>query len=284
MESFLNVWFLRCLAATGQPITLQGTRGAAGERLTVIDGSDAYVGGWTLHSGSGTSSIYRTTSAPYTIGHMQVDDKHILKMRDPCTPNESRSGGVAVRTECPSWPVLYYRNLLVAYWDAWAELWTGSNPAYVRFRNGDNPTGKNMRVCPPSTATLRLTNVHHLTVQGLILRGCYWQIHLQTGGNDIIIDDNEVINGFAQIVIDGPQRFKITNNSIHQHRTPTGYLPGPMNLTAADSPPTLPAATPGTYQYRAGIASQLNWFFKTKSQKDGIAIDMIYNGAPRRGD
>ena len=134
--------------STGTPITLLGERGAAGERLAVIDGSDTYTGGWTLHSGTGTSSIYRTTSAPYTIGHMQVDDKHILKMRDPYTPSETSLAELQYAPNAQAGLSYITGNLQVAYWDAWAELWTGSNPAYVRFRNGDNPTSKNMRVCP----------------------------------------------------------------------------------------------------------------------------------------
>ena len=68
----------------GNVITLQGTRGAGGEHLTIIDGSDALNGGWTL-AASTYGGLYQRSSLPYEVGWMGVDDGtttyHILSSK-----------------------------------------------------------------------------------------------------------------------------------------------------------------------------------------------------------
>ena len=267
--------------SAGALITLLGERGAAGERLTVIDGSDA-ITGWTLEP-STHGGLYRTTSVPYELGWLGVDDGttlyHILKMVDRFVDEYN-----IPKLDLPS-------NYLVGlsyitgsmktfYWDAWAALWTGGNPAYVRFKDGDNPNSKNMRTCPRFVATLTLSNVHHLTFRGFQIRGCHWGIRLQAGANDLTIDDNDLYTGFAQVSVEGPQRLTFTNNLVHQQRIPTGYWPGPMNVTDAESGTT---PTPGTWQYRAGVASHLNWYFKTMTICEGVGFDVAGNSVNTTG-
>jgi len=288
-----------CSGAAGQPITIMGEKDVSGNLVTKLDGSDQYTGSWSLWQNSGSTSIWKMNTPPgYTIGQMGQDDGHIFHMGYyGCT----MAGPCNVPNPDPAWPrvmtAMSYGpdervymsaqpNVYVKYWDAWAALWggdgTGGFPYVVRYRNGDNPTGKNMRMAPTGSATVMLGAVHHLTFKALKVQGGHWQFRLNTGANDITIQDSELINGVAQISINGPQRLKVLNNLIHGQRVPTGntYGPGPMVLpccVAAWSP------AEGTYQYRAGVAGAYNWLLKTRystvSGSGSMGIDM-YNGNP----
>ena len=254
----------------GSPIVIEGERGPSGERLTVIDGSDPLTG-WVR---TNTWGVWQTTNIPYEIGWLGVDDKHILKM---VRPYESE-----LDLEHLDYPPDFHVGMNyitgyinVYYWDVFEALWTGGNPAYVRFRNGDDPNTKNMRSSPRYGSTIFLDNVSHVDIKGFQIRGGFYEVHFKSGASDITLEENEIINGWATVLIEGPSRITIRNNVIHQNRVTDKYLPGPMNIPASESG-TSPA--PGTWQYRAGVADHFNWYWKQRTVGNGVGIDMVYNG------
>jgi len=265
--------------SAGNLITLLGERGPSGERLTILDGSDLYTGGWTLNA-STNGGLYRTTTAPYAIGWVGIEQGgqsyHILMSADY---HVSRTLLSTLDHPAEEWTCVSYLVCqsspppLVKYWDAWEALATGDNPVYVRFRAGDNPAGKTMRVAPMWSATLKLQGVHHLTFKGLHVRAAYHPVLITSTTADIVLDDNELEHGKATIALYGPARITIKNNVIHGGRYPATYKPGPLNAQS------LPAGnlTPGTWQYATVIAAHFNWFYKTQGFYDQMGIDTYYD-------
>ena len=259
----------------GSPIVIEGERGASGERLAVIDGSDP-ITGWVPAS-STYGGLWRTSSVPYEIGWLGVDDgtatRHILAMTEPYV-NRTSLADLDLPADYLVGKSYITDHMKVLYWDGFEALWTGGNPAYVRFRHGDDPNSKNMRASPRYGATLRLDNVHHLTLKHLRVRGAFYTVHVTSTAADIIIEDNELTNGASTLAVFGAHRITIRNNLIYHNRVPTLYKPGASNVPQAEYGTT---PTPGTWQYAGGIAAQMNWWWKIKSWEEGIAINTVYD-------
>ena len=173
----------------GSPIVIEGERGASGERLAVIDGSDTITGWVTVSSTYG--GLWRTSSVPYEIGWLGVDDgiatRHILAMTEPYV-NRTWLANLDLPADYLVGKSYITGNMKVLYWDAWTALWTGGNPAYVRFKNGDNPNSKNMRCSPRYGAALKFDNVPHLTLKHFQVRSAFYPLHLTSTAADIIVE------------------------------------------------------------------------------------------------
>ena len=135
----------------GQPITFQGERGPNGEWLSIIDAGDR-VGGWVPAPEVG-SGVYKTTNIGYQPWAMTVEDTTIWRIN-----TESMNGIIVEGTRGTGFDALatpadaivrYPGSPDIKYWDGIEALFGyRDGVTYIRFRNGDDPNGKNVRSSP----------------------------------------------------------------------------------------------------------------------------------------
>ena len=177
--------------SASQRIVFVGETDSAGNPLVIIDGSDATTG-WVLAPEVGTG-VWKKSGLSYAPWMMTVDnDKGVWRIADkwmdgatadifggnggyPVTNGKGVLAFGATLTVAP-----YGGSDLVGFWDGIEALfgYTGGI-AYLRFRNGDNPVSRNVRVSPgPTTknasaagAAITIRNKSFITVRGFTIRG-----------------------------------------------------------------------------------------------------------------
>lgn len=267
-----------------QPIIFEGERGPNGERKTIIDGSDP-VTGWVSDPGVGPG-VWKARTVPYKVYWMGVEEQGSLK-------DIYRSKDLKLLTylssKTDSW---LFAKIRVNFWDGFEALWfgtgtytknyaDGANPGSVkvRFRNGDDPNNKAIRISNGSPV-INLTNQSYITIKGFIIRGARRGIDIFGASSvGVVIDDNDIMNGSKKIQIKEASDIAIRNNKIHRNGLGAdSYSQGPFswNSPKVDSTPA-----PGTPLYQAGIREK---YFKAHKGytgfESGYGIDLIFaNGA-----
>ena len=230
-----------------QPITIKGERGASGEYLTIVDGGET-VGSWTLATaefGSGTQVYKRALPSWSYEGwsslpacSMTANGRSILYISPYISESNTRINGPNGWTPTPDQLITYSASQVVshyvsnvAFWDGVEGLFMVRGPnIYVRFRNGDNPNTKTIKVSPgyvgcnlnnsPLTATFFLLNKSFLTISDLEIRGATFGVAIRGTSDSNIIENNYIHDGDIQVNVygigltTGPNGNIIRNNQI----------------------------------------------------------------------
>lgn len=239
------------------PIVFEGERGPNGEQLAIIDGSDA-TSNWVQAPEVG-AGVWKNTSIPYVPWMMTVDGvKEIWRIANRYMDGETlniNSGYPAVNgfghLKLPTNQVVYpYGDQSsVRYWDGIEALYGYTRgTTYLRFRNGDNPNSKNIRVSPgpssqfasPNGAAVTIRNKSFITVRGFTMRGARNAvlIHGTSASNQAaynIIEQNQLFHGNMRVRLSGNAvNNHIRNNYMEMRSLGIGtYLPSLAKLGAA---------------------------------------------------
>lgn len=226
-------------SASGTPlnqITFQGTRGGAGEWLTIIDPSTSLSVGWVAAPEIG-AGVWKNT-APFTTHELTIAGKRVAFVNT--TGNIAAAASAAYHTNyittgsqllslSSSATVMTINlNLVVPFWDGIESLWSASgNTTYLRLRDGSDPNGLTIRVAPNTGALSTLIPYY----AGVKLSGCsnvVWknvQVQNAVGGfylaggtacRNNTIQSNSVIGGVAGVFLDQEaHRNLLLGNSIN---------------------------------------------------------------------
>ena len=225
----------------GQPITFQGERGPNGEWLSIIDAGDR-VGGWVPAPEVG-SGVYKTTSIGYQPWAMTVEDTTIWRIN-----TESMNGIIVEGTRGTGFDALatpadaivrYPGSPDIKYWDGIEALFGyRDGVTYIRFRNGDDPNGKNVRSSPgpvressmPAGAGVLLYDKSFVIVKGFWIRAARNAVLLSgSGTHNNIIEENYLTNGNTRIYLyGGASGNHIRSNELKMNHSYT-YWPGAGN-------------------------------------------------------
>ena len=234
----------------GKPIVFTGERGKNGEWLTVID-PGVLVTGWKPASEVGPG-VYKTDELPFNPLSMNLDGQHLARIADrwmqldkgtppPVAPlpqignylerEREKFGGFSHLRLAPDaitdlGPV---RGGKICYWDG-VEVLYGylDGVTYIRFRNGDDPRGKQLAAAGPGPAVL-IDNRSHLVVRDFEMRGAELSLVIQgrEAANNII-EHNYMMNGRGRMLVTrGASRNIIQNNKMTLNYI--GHRPGVTN-------------------------------------------------------
>jgi parallel beta-helix repeat protein len=200
---------------TGQPITFQGERGPKGEWLSIIDGGNP-VTGWVSAPEVG-SGVYKTASIGYEPYSMTVDDKTIWRintnsMNGKLVENADGTGFDALARPASA-IVRYSGSPDIRYWDGVEALFGYRNGVtYIRFRNGDNPSAKNIRSSPgprteysaPVSAAVAIYDTSNITIKGFWIRAARNAVLISgASARNNIIEENYLTNGNTRVFLYG---------------------------------------------------------------------------------
>lgn len=221
----------------GAPIVFEGQRGADGEWLTIVDGGDA-APAWVPAPEASPPEPYNSytykTVLTYNPYAMVVDDKDIPRLGwAPGTPYEGFTylrypPDQLVRTE--------YERLVVDYWDGIDALYypvhdseNAAYTVYLRFRNGENPNGMDIRMSPAGAA-FTIRDRSHITVRNFKMLGAQIGVVIRgSGATHNIVENNQITTGQKRIYLgEGAARNHIRRNEMFMDAL-SPYRPGGWN-------------------------------------------------------
>jgi len=221
----------------GKPIVFTGERGPNGEWLTVID-PGVPVTGWEPAPEIGPG-VYKTRALPFNPQVMTLDGKHLLRIADrhmaldkdrtapaeplkrvksPMEREKEGFGGFGLMRLPPDavslMPEILGRD--IPFWDGVEVIYGHLNGiTYIRFRNGDDPNGKQLAAAGPGPAVL-IDNRSHLVVRDFEVRGAEFSLVIQgrEAANNLI-EHNYMTNGRRRILVTrGAARNIVAHNRI----------------------------------------------------------------------
>lgn len=236
------------------PIVFEGMRGPNGEWLSILDGSDPVTARW--EPDPSLPQVYRAI-LPYEPYAMMLDGPQCASNPDDCSkiiwrigfdamyerqtfapgqPDAGRRGWAALTTAANAEIVPYYTiQTPVRYWDGIEALFGyKSGYTYLRFRNGDNPNGKPLRISPgpscqyclPTVGAFTLDSAKYVTLSHMRVRGARNGVLLQRGAAFNTVERNHISGGQARVRLDTAAATNAIRFNVMRSNHISGWLPG----------------------------------------------------------
>jgi hypothetical protein len=195
----------------GRPILFQGEPGPNGEWRTIVDRS-VPVGKWEPAPEIGRR-LYKATQlqlAPYS---MTLDDKQLARIRDDYMRGTE---GPEYLTLPPDAPNKDGAGDGISFWDGVEALYGHrEGVTYIRFRNGDDPNGMNLKAAPAGGG-FTLTDKSHIVIRGFMIRGAQDSVLIEGArAQHNTVESNYLMNGHNRVVIrDGAAHNIVRDNEM----------------------------------------------------------------------
>lgn len=222
-----------------KPIIFTGERGTDGSWLS-ITGPGMPVTDWEPAPEVGPG-VYKTTSVPFnpfciTIAGKQIlriADRHMARDKDKLLPleelkniknalerQEDGVGGFNLLRLPADSMVDYSATSKIPYWDAIEANYGYLNGiTYIRFRNGDDPSQKNIAASPQGAGFL-IEDKNNIVLRNFFVTGADTAVAIKgEKATDNIVEDNFLANGRKRITITD----KAARNIIQNNRMTLNY-------------------------------------------------------------
>ncbi len=210
--------------AEGNPIIFEGERGAGGEWLTIVDPGINVSEGWVSAPEVG-EWVYKTDSVSFPVKELTIDNKRVLGIY----PTKMSDGsGFEILNTSSNETLEAIPDVIINWWDGIEAVWgycVETNITYIRFRDGDNPNGMNIKAYENGNSMwssvkpgISLYYRSNIIIRNFHVRGAHHSISLYLGGNNII-EDNYLTNGYARIGLYG----ETSNNTIRNNNMTMNY-------------------------------------------------------------
>lgn len=210
--------------AAGGPIVFEGERGHGGEWLSIIDATVPIVG-WEAAPEVGPG-VFKTTALDFNPHSMTLDGKQLARIR-----NEHMNSGVGFRLlQMPAAETIRDSAALgsVPYVKDWVSsqspdgcVWDGvevfyghrQGTTYIRFRDGDDPNGKELRA-GQAGAVVTITDQSHIVLRGLLIRSGQVAVHMRgPRATHNVVEDCCLSSKRTRVVIEQGAGFNILRNN-----------------------------------------------------------------------
>lgn len=278
-------------------ITYTGTRGSAGEWLTVIDPSTNASTGWVTAPEVG-SGVYKLTGLEYETQTMTINGREVgyvwtlgAMPLSGAFDGGTYSNGVQLLT-MPSDQLVTNAQTHVPYyfWDGLKALFgsTNANTTYLRLRDGSDPNGLNIRVSGnwddhvTSGAVVRsawtFSGSSNVVVSNFTIRGAWAAVNLKDSSRNITIASNYLANGYCRVFLTGTA----SNNIITCNNITQDFY---GNSTSGGAWSTAASTTTNAMMYILGKVIEGNGsaqdnaiFLNNAGNNNAISSNLIYSG------
>ncbi len=208
------------------PIIFEGERAPNGDWLTIIDPSTPITNGW-VRAPEISAMTWKRTNLPFdpkelTIDHQRVYFVYTLgDLTKICSIYDGITNGIQYFRLAPDALVTLVGNHSMRFWDGLEAIWYSTNgtpkTCYIRFRNGDDPNGRNIRVAPNQDgltgiapgnggrldyAAISCGVQSNLVFRNLSVRGAFGQVklgNLAAGSNTA--ENNHLATGWSRVYV-----------------------------------------------------------------------------------
>ena len=198
-----------------RPIMLEGERGPDGEWLTVLD-TGVPVTGWEPAPEVG-EGVFKTDDLGFVPYSMTLDGKQVLRMHDTriMAPGTGFTY-LALPADAPVEADYGHYVEGLGFWDG-VEVIYGSidGATYIRFRDGDYPTGMDLRAAPAGGG-IRFSDVSHWTIRDLRITNAEDCVVIEgEAAHDNTVERCFLSNGHNRVVItDGASHNVVRDNEM----------------------------------------------------------------------
>lgn len=198
---------------------------------TIADGSSDASGGWTLatntdrsgYSGNGADiRIWKKESLPSGLCTMTVNGESLWQINPGFSAKADEKMLAGANSTWDGSP--YYTA--VEHWGGVEGTWwtDPSTPTkyYLRFRNGDDPNGKVIRVAPGGSGcggntanpVFDVNSFNNVTISNMTIQGANIGIQVRGSSSGTIIENNTIKDGVHRILLSSPSNGTIVRNNI----------------------------------------------------------------------
>jgi hypothetical protein len=223
------------------PITWQGTRGEDAGWLTIVDPSVDASSGW-VKAPEIAKGVYKHTKLPFEPGALIVDGRNLESVRkDALADPDHDEHNVAWRHftldgDATRSGTSVFSGGPFPHWEGIEGIWGwADNTCYIRFRYGDDPNGKNIRISGNDGATrinvkkagILLYPAQHNIIRNFHVRGAYAAIAARSadgvGTSHSMIESNYLEHGYTQLAFNGTPGSMSNNVVRYNVLTPNRY-------------------------------------------------------------
>jgi len=186
----------------GKPITFKGERGANGEWLTIIDGSQTTKYNWELdktlsNADDDNVKVYKTTAIASEIRGMICDDKLLGRLHNSIMTGDRITRGFEIpmhwddHLAAPLDVTAQGQNKSIGrFWEATYGLCgyrkeNGSHTVYVRFREGDDPDDHTLRYMTMGSV-IQVSSRNYVTFRDFSIRGGEYGVTFSNSTGSVI--------------------------------------------------------------------------------------------------
>ncbi|HUS81406.1 MAG TPA: hypothetical protein VM283_09085, partial [Armatimonadota bacterium] len=213
-----------------RPIVFQGERGPDGEWLTLLDTGRA-VEGWEPAPEVG-EGVYKTIALDFAPFSMTLDGKQLARIRDDYMTGEE--GMKLLATPATETVTGSYLIEGLCFWDGLEVLYgQRDGTTWIRFRNGDDPTGMNLKAAPDGGG-IQLKDISYVTVRDLAVRNARDCVVIEGAGAQYnVIERCDLANGHNRVVVGSGASHNIVREN---EMTPNYYGYADPGAWGADKP------------------------------------------------
>jgi hypothetical protein len=203
------------------PIVFQGERNANGDWMTVIEGGDP-VESW-IPAPEVCEGVFKTSSIGYNPRNMTLDNQQLARIYDGYMNGETYNGedGLDWLCKAPSATLTTrYLEETIGFWDGIKVLYGYSDGVtYIRFRDGDDPNGRDLKASPGGAAIL-VDNASNVILRDFSIRGAQSAVQIQgSGSRNNVVETNYLTNGINRVLI----KNGAANNDVRRNEMTMNY-------------------------------------------------------------
>lgn len=256
----------------GKPIVIEGERSPEGRWLTVVGATGPWTGQWVPAPEVGRG-VYKAPAPGFEPAQMLVDGKFIPRI----WPKNMKDGKGFEKLAYPATQQVktMYLQADVNYWDTMAAMFgCRDGMVYIRFRNGDDPNGKQLRAAPAGGG-IQIENQSHIVLRNLMVRG---------GENCVMISGPKAAHNVVEHcrLVNGSKRVYVTDRAAHntiRHNDVTIDLYADTCKTGAWGCGQKGDAAPYEFRVKEHFYNEYKYFFGPNSTSDyGIRLYRVGEG------
>lgn len=271
--------------SSGSPITWTGELSGTNQ-VTVIDPGTTMADSW-VSAPEVASTVWKFVSPPFVPGVLMADGKRVYQLTLQGDVSNNTGYTFAMLLDLIKSPAANtftwnsgYWSRVDEYWDGVEASWTrdpSTGTLYIRFRNGDDPNDKEIKISSNGGSVIGIANGYCVkvsadwnVVQNLHVKGANAGIIIASGSDNNRIQDNKVEMGQYGITFS-------TGTSSGNHVLRNNILANMWGESPNDHGPWVGYATPGNIEVVR--SRRYYWPKRYEYASNASAIDLNNSGS-----